>query len=329
MTNEMGRRALDLEAIQGSSILVTGGAGFIGSNLVAALCGVKEVRILDDLTSSQKANELLVRAQANVDFINGTITDEGTLASAMKGIDIVFHMAALVSVQESIDNPGLSRSVNDEGTRKVIDAAIKAKVKRVVFSSSAAVYGKQAPPHSEDMLLDPLSPYAEHKIAGERHLLDANKTQKLETVVLRYFNVFGPGQSIMDTYSAVIPIFITKLLASEAPTIYGDGEQTRDFIHVADVVAANIRASIHPEAPGKVFNIARGNQITINELADLLVERIAPEIEVSHGLARGGEVRESFASIEKVTRILGFETLIEIKTGLQELINWHIAGKEN
>lgn len=300
--------------------LVTGGAGFIGSHISEQLVEKGwEVTILDDISSGRQEN--IKHFSDKVEFINGSITDRETVKKAVSGADYVFHEAALVSVVESISNPEKAYEINVDGTRNVLEAALDAKVKRVVFASSAAVYGDANPPVKEDFEPKPLSPYGDSKIEGEK-LMKEFKEKGLETVSLRYFNVYGPRQDPKSQYSGVITRFINKMLAGETPTIYGDGNQTRDFIYVGDVVNANLMAAEKEGIAGEVLNIATGIPLTVNQLEGLLSELTDYNGEPEHAEKREGEIYDSYADVSKALKLLCFKASTPLEAGLRKTIEW-------
>jgi len=277
--------------------LVTGGAGFIGSHIVTRL--VKDghfVRVVDDLSSGKRENIEHIREA--IEFVQCDIRNAAAVREATEGVDYVLHQAAVSSVAKSVADPVTSAAVNIAGTINVLVAARDAGVKRVVFASSAAVYGEsEVSPKREDMQPDPVSPYAADKLAGEAYCRVFGRVYGLETVALRYFNVFGPRQDPQSDYAAAVPKFITTLLQGEAPTIFGDGEQSRDLVYVEDVVAANLLAAHAPAASGKVFNIAGGKSLTINEVVATLIQLIGIDVAPMYGPVRAGDVRHSAADI--------------------------------
>ena len=288
--------------------LVTGGAGFIGSNLVEELLDSGEVYVIDDLSTGDIENiEILM--DKGVSFIEANILDYEKLVEVSRGIDFIFHQAALPSVSRSIDDPVKSNLVNVSGTLNVLEAARKNHVKKVVYASSSAVYGDTVElPISESMKPNPLSPYAVSKIAAEYYCRVYSYIYGLPTVCLRYFNVFGPRQNPYSEYSAVIPKFISLILEGNAPTINGDGSITRDFVFVKDVVHANIKA-INTEAEG-VFNIANGKQTSLKELAELIMKKVGTKVEIIYGPNRIGDVQDSFADINEAKNKLQYNPYV-------------------
>jgi len=303
--------------------LVTGGAGFIGSHLVEEL--VKQgqrVRVIDNLSTGKKEN--IEPSLKEIEFVEGDIRDLELVKEAMDGVDYVLHQAAVPSVPRSVKDPLTSNSVNVEGTLNILIAARDAGVKRVIYASSSSVYGDTPVlPKHEDMKQEPRSPYAVSKLAGELYCQASYHVYGLETVALRYFNVFGPWQDPQSQYGAVVPKFITALLHGEPPTIFGDGEQSRDFTYIENVVAANLLAAKASGVAGEVFNIACGERITINELARMLAEFIGVTTEPEHTPARSGDVLHSLADISKAKRLLGYEGKVGVHEGLKQTVEWY------
>ena len=282
-------------------ILITGGAGFIGSHLAEHFQGRAEVRVLDNLRSGFKHNLAGIRAK----FIPASILDREAVRGAMSGVDYVFHLAAMVSVPESMDDPIGCQELNTTGTLVVLEEAARAGVKKLVLSSSAAIYGDNpVSPKLETMAPEPQSPYAITKLDGEFYCGLFAREGRVATACLRYFNVFGPRQDPRSQYAAAVPIFIDRAVRNEAITIYGDGEQTRDFIYVKEVVAANVFFAMESPATG-VFNVAYGQSITINELARTILQLTGSHSEINHAAARRGDVKHSRADIGKL-RQAGF-----------------------
>lgn len=308
--------------------LVTGGAGFIGSHLVdALLAGGRTVRVLDNLATGRESN--LSGAMGRMDWVRGDIRDADTVTGAMRGVKAVFHLAALPSVNGSIENPVLWNAVNIQGTLNVLIAARDAGVERFVFSSSSSVYGDTPVlPKREDMPPRPLSPYALQKLAGEHYCRLFHALYGLKTVALRYFNVFGPRQNPRSQYAAVVPLFVECVRAGKPPTICGDGGQTRDFTFVADVVSANLAClGAPPEALGDVFNVARGDRISVNRLAETVMDTMGKQVVPLHVAARPGEVRDSQADASKARRVLGWESKITFREGIERTVNEGKAEK--
>lgn len=316
-----------LNQIQKSSILVTGGAGFIGSNLVERLIELKAKKIVvfDDLSTGFIENISDFLKLQNVVLIQKSITDKEACLEAMKGIDIVFHFAALGSVPRSIDNPIASNDVNINGFLNVLWAAKEHHTTKLVYSSSSSVYGDdQTIPKTEALVGAPLSPYAVTKRANELYANTFSDIYKLPIVGLRYFNVFGPKQNIKGAYAAVIPIFIGNLLSNKECIINGDGEISRDFTYVDNVVYANILAGFsHTKAKHDVFNIAMGNQLSLNQLYTNLENKIETGLTPIHQSARLGDIQNSRADISKAKKNLGYTPIISVKDGLEKTVKWY------
>ncbi len=303
--------------------LVTGGSGFIGSNIVHALVAAgHEVVVVDDLSTGDRRN--LRGVEDRVDLRIGSVLDRDLLADAAAGCRFVLHQAAQVSVPASLTDPEANHAVNTTGTLRVFEAARAAGAERVVYAASCAVYGNpDTLPASETGDIAPESPYAVSKYLGELYGQVWTMTMGLPVVCLRYFNVFGPRQSPAGGYAAVIPMFITRMLEGREITIYGDGEQTRDFVFVGDVVRANLLACTAPAAPGHAINVGGGQRITINELTRLLVQLTGTACEPRHGPARAGEVRHSLADTARARELLGFTTETSTRDGLAETVDWY------
>jgi nucleoside-diphosphate-sugar epimerase len=308
----------------GDLCLVTGGAGFIGSNLVHALLrqGMR-VRVFDNLSTGRLVN--LEDLIGDVDFVEGDIRDLGAIGAATQGASVVFHEAAIPSVARSVTDPLSSNDVNVTGTLNVLLAARDASVQRVVFASSSSVYGNQETlPVHEGLLPIPLSPYGVTKLAGERYMRSFFEAYALPTVSLRYFNVYGPRQDPRAEYAAVVPKFILSALEAEPMTIFGDGEQTRDFTYVGDVVQANLMAADStPDAWGGVFNTAVGDRHSVNQLAQAVLGSVAlPSAEPVYEPARTGDVRESHADVSAGLRVLGFSPEYRFEDGIARTVAW-------
>lgn len=304
--------------------LVTGGAGFIGSNIVTHLVEQgKQVRVLDSFLTGKRAN---LRAVAGkVELIEGDLRDMAAVQRAVAGVRYVLHLGALPSVPRSVAEPQLAHDINVTGTLNLLVAARDAKCQRVVFSSSSSVYGDTPTlPKREDMTPCPLSPYAAHKITGEYYGRNFWQLYGLEFVALRYFNVFGPRQDPQSAYAAVIPRFITAILRGESPTIFGDGQQTRDFSHVENVIAANLAACTAPKAAcGEAFNIACGGRISLLDLVATINRICGKSVVPRHEPVRAGDVRDSQAGIEKAERLLGWKPLVDFPTGIARAVEWY------
>ena len=298
--------------------LVTGGAGFIGSHIVDRLLqDGHEVVVLDDLSTGKRAN---LADNEKLHVVEGDIREFNTVNDCMQGVDWVFHKAAVASVPKTVNDPVGSSAVNYQGTLHILEAARQNNVKRVVFASNAALFGDEPIlPKVETMLPVTLSPYAVDKLATEYACGMYTKLYGLETVSLRYFNVFVPRQDPSSPYSGVISIFTEKLKSNEVPTIYGDGEQTRDFVYVSDVVEANMRAVQEQNAAGQVCNIATGNKITLNELLKTLYEINDQEFAANYAEPRQGDIKESYANVDKAAAVLDWQSTVELKQGLLEL----------
>ncbi len=306
--------------------LVTGGAGFIGANLVESLlrAGIA-VRVLDNLTTGRSSN--IDEFRSDIEFIEGDIRDLSTLESAMDGVDVVFHEAALPSVPRSLADPILCNEVNVGGTLNVLIAARAAGVGRLVYASSSSVYGDTpALPKVESMAPLPLSPYAVSKLAGERYCHAFTSSFGLPTISLRYFNVFGPRQDPDSTYAAVVPKFISAMAEGRQPIIYGDGKQCRDFTFVDDVVEANLIASKADAAVSGCFNVAPGNRTSLLELVGKLNRILGTAIDPVHEPARKGDIRDSQAGVGLIREMLGFTPSFTLENGLQRTIEYLVRG---
>ncbi|HEY6208966.1 MAG TPA: SDR family oxidoreductase [Gemmatimonadales bacterium] len=305
--------------------LVTGGAGFIGSHLVEALVALGEaVTVLDDLSTGNLRNLLALRDR--IQFLRGSVTDPAVCQRAMEGVDFVFHHAALTSVPRSVDEPVAAHEINTAGTLNVLLAARSAGVRRVVYAGSTAAYGdaRELPNH-EDMPARPLSPYAATKLAAEEYCRALSATYGLETVTLRYFNVFGPRQDPASPYAAVIPRFILAALCREPPVIYGDGGQTRDFVYVADVVRANLLACKAPaqRVVGQVFNVGCGEAVGVGQLWERIQHLTGIRLAPRYAPGRVGEVRDSRASIERIRTAIGYTPDTDLEAGLRLTIDYY------
>jgi UDP-glucose 4-epimerase len=300
--------------------LVTGGAGFIGSHLVERLVAEGwSVRVLDDFSSGRE--EHLERIASAIDLVRGDVRDARAVDAAMRGAEVVFHQAAIPSVPLSVAEPVRTQAVNVEGTLRVLEAARRAGTRRVVYAASCAVYG-DAPelPKRETMAPHPQSPYALQKFTGEVYCRLYAELHGLETVALRYFNVYGPRQDPEGDYAAVIPKFITGCLAGDAPRIYGDGEQTRDFVMVDDVVRANLLAADAARVSGAVCNVASGRRTRLNELLDLVRAHTGAEAETRYDPSRPGDVRDSVACLDRARDLLGYVPAVDLPDGLRRTI---------
>jgi nucleoside-diphosphate-sugar epimerase len=307
--------------------LVTGGAGFIGSNIVEELVRRGEkVRVLDNLSTGKREN--LLPFMDRIELIEGDVRSYHIVRKAVEGADFVLHQAALPSVPRSVADPVTTNEVNVTGTLHVLDASKDAGVRRVVFASSSSIYGDlDTLPKTEDMLPKPLSPYAVAKLAGEKYCQVFYRIYGLKTVALRYFNVFGPRQDPTSQYSAVIPKFAAMIRKGESPLIFGDGEQSRDFTFVENVVHANLLAcEEQPDTAGEVFNIACGKRVTVNRLVEAINEALGMNVKARYAEPRVGDVRHSLANIGKAQQILGYGVRKEFGEGLAEVMNIKLAA---
>lgn len=304
--------------------LVTGGAGFIGSHIAEELVRRGErVRVLDNFITGKREN--IAPFRNFIELIEGDIRDLETCRRALRRVDYVLHQAALPSVPRSIEEPLLAHDINVNGTLNLLVAGVEAKVKKFVFASSSSVYGDDPElPKREEAEGRPLSPYAVHKLTDEKYCRIFHEIYRLETICLRYFNVFGARQDPSSQYAAAIPLFITQMMRGERPQIFGDGEQSRDFTPVANVVEANLRAIEAPEtAGGEVFNIACGERTTVNTLAREIGDLLGVSIPPLYTDPRPGDILHSFADIDKARKVLGFEPLVGFKQGLKKAVAWY------
>ena len=306
--------------------LVTGGAGFIGSNLVHALLAQgRRVRVLDDFSTGRRAN--LDEIKGEIELCEGDMRDPATCARATAGVDFVLHQGAVPSVARSVRDPRLSHDANATATLNMLIAARDAGVKRFVHASSSSIYGDSPTlPKQEEMAPRPKSPYAVAKMAAESYCRVFNELYDLETVCLRYFNVFGPRQDPQSPYSAVIPLFATAMLKGERPVIYGDGLQSRDFTFVANNIAANLLATTAPGVGGQVFNIACGRRYTLLDLVAALNRILGTRIEPEFRTARAGDVKHSLADIARAETELGYRVQVDFDAGLAQTVAWYLAG---
>ena len=304
--------------LSSKTALVTGGAGFIGSHLAGRLLAEGwQVRVLDNFNSGEAVN--LAPFSGDINLLRGDIRDMDACRRACEGVDSVFHMAALASVVGSIADPIGSHEVNLGGTLNMLTAARDAKVRRFVFSSSAAIYGNaEILPTQENQPYNPQSPYAAHKACGEFYCKNFNSLYGLEAVILRYFNVFGPRQSLNSGYAAVIPLFIQAALDDRSPTIFGDGKQTRDFIYVENIVAANLLAATQKDIGGVAFNIAGGEALSLLQLVSHLENIIGRPLNPAFKPERAGEVKHSYADVDRASVRLGFAPRVSVAEGLRQ-----------
>jgi UDP-glucose 4-epimerase len=305
--------------------LVTGGAGFIGSHIAEALVRRGDrVRLLDNLSTGHLSN--IADFRDRVEFVHADLLDARAVAEAVAGVDCIFHEAALASVPLSVERPLDTHAACVTGTVNVLDAARRAGVRRVVYAGSSSAYGNRpTSPKRESDLPAPISPYAAAKLAAEQYCQAFAATFGLETVVLRYFNVFGPRQDPASPYSAVIPLFITALLSARPPVIFGDGRQSRDFSFVANVVHANLLAADAPDAPGHVINVADGKSTSLLRLLELLGELLHVDLEPRYEPPRVGDVRESLADIGQAKKLLGYEPAVSFAEGLRRSIDYYVG----
>ena len=309
--------------------LVTGAAGFIGRSIAAELLARgKKVRGIDNFVTGKRENLLGLEA---MDFIEADINDTEAVARACRGVECIFHEAAIPSVPRSIEDPVASNHAGVSGTVQLLVAAKNAKVRRVVYAGSSSVYGNTPTlPKSEQMQPSPISPYAVAKLAGELYMQSFTRVYGLETVVIRYFNVFGPWQDPTSHYSGILAIFTMKMLAGETPTIYGDGEQSRDFTFIQNVVHGNLLASeaSAERVSGKVFNIATGNRVTLNQTVEILRRATGYTGEVRYAAERSGDVKHSLADISRAKEGFGYEPLVDFREGIERTVAWHKAVAE-
>ena len=303
--------------------LVTGGAGFIGSNITTRLVEKGySVRVLDNFATGNRAN--LEHVKDDIELVEGDIRDFWTVIRATKGVDYILHQAALPSVPRSIDNPLTTTEVNINGTLNLLEAARFNEVQRIIYASSSSVYGDTPEmPKQEDMKPMPKSPYAITKLAGEEYCMNFFQLYGLQTVALRYFNVFGPRQNPFSQYSAVIPKFITMLKNGDSPMIWGDGETSRDFTFIENVVSANILACEKKEAAGKIINIACQAAYTLNEMVAKLNGIMNLDIKPAYGPDKLGDVKHSLADISKAKQVLGYKPVIDFQKGLEKTVEWY------
>jgi len=303
-----------------SRMLVTGGAGFIGSNLLRALLERgDDVRVLDNFSTGNRRN----LAGLDVEVVEGELRSYERVHNAVRGMEIVFHLGALGSVPRSVQDPLTSSAVNVEGTLNVLLAARDEGLRRVVFASSSSVYGNsQELPLRESMSPDPISPYGVAKLAAERYCVSFSRVyESLESVVLRYFNVFGPRQDPSSQYAAVVPLFVTAIAEGRPVTIFDDGEQSRDFTYVDNVVTANLRAADAAGVSGRIFNVSAGAPSTVNELAETVGRLLGKPVEKLYRPPRPGDLRDSWANVDEARRLLGYEPTISLEEGLRRTID--------
>jgi UDP-glucose 4-epimerase len=303
--------------------LVTGGAGFIGSHIAAGLVGQgARVRLIDDLSTGHPEN--IEEIGGKVDFVHASLADNKKLGGALEDVELVFHEAAIPSVPRSVEKPVETHEASVNATFSLLLAARDKRVRRVIYAASSSAYGDQPQsPKREDMRPDPLSPYAVAKLVGEYYCQVFSRVYRLETVSLRYFNVFGPRQDPSSQYSGVISRFISALLNGERPLIYGDGEQSRDFTYVSNVVDANLRAAESVAAIGRVINIANGRSVTINHVLELLKELTGRiDVTAEHAPPRTGDVRDSLADLTLAHSLLGYNPSLGLEEGMRLTVDW-------
>lgn len=307
-----------------SKVLVTGGAGFIGSNLTEALLKKgHSVRVLDNFSTGRKGNLRFQEVFPTLEILEGDIRDLTLCQRAMKDAEVVFHQAALPSVQRSVEDPLDSNAVNSQGTLNILLSARDAGVKRVIYASSSSIYGDTPTlPKLEEMPANPLSPYALQKYIGEQYCRLFYQLYGLETVSFRYFNIFGPKQDPASVYSAVIPRFIDALLKGHPPLIFGDGEQSRDFTYIDNVVQANLLAMSAEHLQGEAINIACGKRVSLNQLLNILKEIVGSKVSPVHEEARKGDVKHSLADINKGKKILNYDPQVGIEMGLKKTVEF-------
>jgi len=303
--------------------LVTGGAGFIGSHIAEHLCGAGEtVRVLDNFLTGKRKNLEPLGGRAEV--IEGDFRDINVCKRACDGMDFVLHQGALPSVPKSVADPVLSHTCNIDGTLNILLAAKECGVRRVVMAASSSAYGESPTlPKVETMRSDPLSPYAVQKLASEMYGRAFAKCYGMETLALRYFNVFGPRQDPASQYAAAIPSFVTSILRGESPTVYGDGEQTRDFTYIDNVVQANLLATRAPEADGTAMNIACGERVTINHVIARINELLGTKVKPKYVDSRKGDIKHSLADISLAKQVIGFAPKVLFDDGLKRSIEWY------
>ena len=306
--------------------LVTGGAGFIGSHLSEELVRRgHRVRVADSLITGKRSNLDHIKG---IEFLEGDLANIDFAQTAVQGCDFVLHQAAIPSVPRSVKDPLTSNRANVDGTLNVLLASRDAGVKRLVFAASSSAYGDTPTlPKHEEMPTNPLSPYALQKVIGEQYLQMFTRLYGLETVAIRYFNVFGPRQDPTSPYSGVISVFATALLEKRSPTIYGDGEQTRDFTYVANVVDGVLRACEAPEASGEIINVATGGRISLNQLFEEMRKLVGADLKPAYAEPRPGDVRDSQADITKARELLGYEPIVAFEEGLSKTVDWYRSAE--
>ena len=314
---------MSTDNFQNRTFLVTGGGGFIGSHLTDSLVHRGgSVRVLDNFATGRREN--LAHLSGRIELVEGDVRDTAVLRRACAGVDTVFHQAAIPSVPRSISEPELNHDVNVNGTLSLLLAARNAGVRRLVYAASSSAYGEiGASAKIEDQLPQPLSPYAVAKLAGEYYCQVFAREYGLETVALRYFNIFGPRQDPSSPYSGVISQFVTTLLKGNIPTVHGDGEQSRDFTYVENVVDANLRAAESVAASGAVINVGAGQRVTLNQLLAELQRIIGTALSPVYAAPRAGDVRHSLADLSRAEKLLGYRPLVDFATGLRQTVDWY------
>jgi nucleoside-diphosphate-sugar epimerase len=318
-------KSLHGDRFAGARVLVTGGAGFIGSHLSEALVRLgAQVIVIDDLSGGSREN---LRSFGPVEFVEGSILDRESLSRRTRGCRYVFHQAALGSVPASVEQPRLYNDVNTTGTLNVLEAAHEAAVERVMFAASSSAYGENPVPWVESQPPMPKSPYAATKLAGEGFLRAYAHSYGLDTCSLRYFNIFGPRQNANSAYAAVIAAFAKALLAGKNPVIFGDGEQSRDFTFVANVVHANLLAATHDEPiRGEVLNVGCGTRISVNQLAQSMATALSrPDLTPQHAPERAGDIKHSFADLRLTRDTLHYHPIVQFEPGLRQTLDWYRA----
>jgi len=316
----------------GEIVLVTGGAGFIGSHLAERLArDGRRVRILDNLSTGSRKNVERIRAMFpdRLEFLEGDVRDKAAVAAAMREVGEVLHQAALPSVERSVRDPWTSHEVNVDGTLRLLEAAREGKIRRFVLAGSSSVYGDQPElPKRETMAPSPRSPYALSKLVAEQYTRLFSELYGLPTLTLRYFNVFGPRQDPDSPYAAVIPLFLSAIRGGSAPTIYGDGLQTRDFTYIENVVAANLAALSCPAARGEAVNIACGDRISLLRLLEMLGDAVGRRVVPEHAPTREGDVRDSQADISLAGRVIGYQPVVSLDEGIRQTVAAYLGGEE-
>ncbi len=303
--------------------LVTGGAGFIGSHLVERFVGRGEsVRVLDNFATGKREN--IAPFMDRIELVEGDIADPAICSRACKDVRVVFHEAALPSVPKSVDDPVSSHRTNADGTFNMLMAARDAGVKRFIYAASSSAYGESPNlPKVETMKTQPLSPYAVQKLCAEEYCSVFYKCYGLQTLSIRYFNVFGPRQDPTNQYAAAIPAFVTAILNGEPPTVYGDGEQTRDFTHIDNVIEANLLAAEAEELHGEIINVACGEHVTVNEIIGEINNLLGKDVPANHVAPRQGDIKHSWADIELAAKVIGYKPIVSFAEGLRRAIDWY------